>query len=119
MLDRGFRKLSSGETRKLLFTRALTSKPDMLIVDGPYEGLDAQTVSLISDILKQVSSEIPMLLVINRFDELPDFVTHIALLEKGHLKTTAETSDKTAMDLISQLLHLKTADIKIPRACPV
>ena len=118
LLDRGFRKLSSGETRKLLFTRALTSKPDMLIVDGPFEGLDAQTVPLVGDILKQVSSEIPMLLVINRFDELPDFVTHIALLEKGRLKTTAETSDKTAMDLISQLLHLKTADIKIPGAAP-
>ena len=118
LLDRGFRKLSSGETRKLLFTRALTSKPDMLIVDGPYEGLDAQTVPLVSDILKQVSTEIPMLLVINRFDELPDFVTHIALLEKGHLKSTVETSDKTAMDLTSQLLHLKTTDIKIPAADP-
>ena len=118
LLDRGFRKLSSGETRKLLFTRALTSKPDMLIVDGPFEGLDAQTVPLVGDILRQVSSEIPMLLVINRFDELPDFVTHIALLEKGHLKTIAQTSDKIAMDLISQLLHLKTADIKIPGAAP-
>ena len=118
LLDRGFRKLSSGETRKLLFTRALTSKPDMLIVDGPFEGLDAQTVPLVGDILRQVSSEIPMLLVINRFDELPDFVTHIALLEKGHLKTIAQTSDKIAMDLISQLLHLKTTDIKIPGAAP-
>jgi len=118
LLDRGFRKLSSGETRKLLFTRALTSKPDMLIVDGPFEGLDTQTVPLVSDILKQVSCETPMLLVINRFDELPNFVTHIALLEKGHLKTTAETSDQSAMGLVSQLLHLKTADIKIPGAGP-
>jgi len=59
-----------------------------------------------------------MLLVINRFDELPDFVTHIALLEKGHLKTTVETSDKNAMDLISQLLHLKKTEIKIPGADP-
>ncbi|MFC1701699.1 molybdate ABC transporter ATP-binding protein ModF [Pseudomonadota bacterium] len=116
LLERGFRKLSSGETRKLLFVRALTSQPDMLIIDGPYEGLDAQTVALVSKILTQISSELPLLLVINRFDELPDFVTHIALLEKGHLKTTAETCDKAAMDLISQLLHLKTVDISIPAA---
>ena len=118
LLDRGFRRLSSGETRKLLFTRALTSKPDMLIVDGPFEGLDAQTVPLVSGILEQVSCAIPLLLVINRFDELPDFVTHVALIEKGRLKTTAETRDKPAMDLISQLLHLKTTDLEIPRACP-
>ena len=45
-LDRGFGKLSTGETRKLLITRALTSTPDMLIIDGPFEGLDAQTVPL-------------------------------------------------------------------------
>ncbi len=50
LLDRGFRKLSTGETRKLLITRALTSKPDLLVIDGPFEGLDAQTVPLISKI---------------------------------------------------------------------
>lgn len=116
LLERGFRKLSSGETRKVLFTRALTSEPDLLIIDGPFEGLDAQTVPLVSEILKSVSRKLPTLLVINRFDEIPDFVTHIALLEKGRLKTTAKTSDKPAIELISQLLHLKTADIEIPAA---
>lgn len=116
LLERGFRKLSTGETRKLLITRALTSKPEMLIIDGPFEGLDAQTVPLISEILQQVSIELPMVLVINRFDELPDFVTHVALLEKGRLKTTLETHDKPAMEVLSQLLHLKTTEIKIPNA---
>ncbi len=118
LLDRGFRKLSTGETRKLLITRALTSKPELLIIDGPFEGLDAQTVPLISEVLQQVSIEIPMVLVINRFDELPEFVTHVALLEKGRLKTTVATRNKPALDLLSQLLHLKTADIKIPDAIP-
>jgi molybdate transport system ATP-binding protein len=118
LLERGFRKLSTGETRKLLITRALTSKPELLIIDGPFEGLDAQTVPLISEVLQQVSIEIPMVLVINRFDELPEFVTHVALLEKGRLKTTLETRNKPALDLLSQLLHLKTTDIKIPNAIP-
>jgi len=114
LLDRGFRKLSTGETRKLLLTRALTSKPGMLIIDGPFEGLDAQTVPLIGEVLRQVSVELPMVMVINRIDELPEFVTHIAFLEKGRLKTTTEVRDKPSMGLISQLLHLKTVDIKIP-----
>ena len=118
LLERGFRKLSSGETRKVIFTRALTSKTDMLIVDGPFEGLDAQTVPLVSDILREAADKTPLLLVINRFDELPDFVSHIVLMEKGHLKTTAETSDSAAMDLISKLLHLKTSSIKTPEAIP-
>ena len=118
LLDRGFRKLSTGETRKVLYTRALTSKPDLMVIDGPFEGLDAQTIPLISDVLQQVSDETPMLLVINRFDELPEYVTHIAVLEKGLLKQTLETSDKPALDLVFQLLHLKSTDIRIPDALP-
>jgi molybdate transport system ATP-binding protein len=59
-----------------------------------------------------------MLLVINRFDELPDFVNHIALLEKGRLKATIETGDKSSMELLSQLLHLKATELEIPDAIP-
>jgi molybdate transport system ATP-binding protein len=116
LLDRGFRKLSTGETRKVLFARALSSRPDMLAIDGPFEGLDAQTVPLISEILMQLAGELPLILVINRYDELPEFVSHIAFLEKGRLKTKIETRDSSAMDLLSQLLHLKTTEISIPEA---
>jgi len=118
LLDRGFGKLSTGETRKVLLTRALTSKPDMLVIDGPFEGLDQQTVPLISEVLQQVSDDLPMVLVVNRFDELPEFVTHVAYLEKGRLRTVVETRDKPALDLISKLLHLKSTDIEIPAAIP-
>jgi len=118
LLDRGFRKLSTGETRKVLITRALSSKPPMVIIDGPFEGLDAQTVPLLEDILLKISAETPLLLVINRLDELPKFVTHIAFLEKGRLKFTVETRDKSALNVISQLFHLKTSDIRIPAAIP-
>lgn len=118
LLERGFRKLSTGETRKVLLVRALCSKPEMLIIDGPFEGLDTQTVPLIRKILQQISEQLPMLLVINRFDELPDFVSHIALLEKGRLRATIETADKPSMELLSQLLYLKTTEIEIPDAIP-
>lgn len=118
LLDRGFRKLSTGETRKILMTRALVSRPSFLVIDGPFEGLDAQTVPLISDILRQVSLELPLLLVINRFDELPGFVTHVAFIEKGCLSVLAETCDKPAMAQLSQLCHLKTSQIEIPAVIP-
>ncbi|MBT8070899.1 MAG: molybdate ABC transporter ATP-binding protein ModF [Gammaproteobacteria bacterium] len=118
LLDRGFRKLSTGETRKVLLTRVLTSRPPLMIVDGPFEGLDAQTVPLVEEILRQISAETPLLLVINRFDEIPGFVTHLAFLEKGSLKITAETRDRPTMSLLSRLSHLKTSDIKIPDLVP-
>ena len=118
LMDRGFRKLSTGETRKVLFTRALTSNPQMLVIDGPFEGLDAQTVPLIADILQQLSRDLPMVLVINRLDEIPGFVTHIAFLEKGRLRSTLEAADQPALDLLAQFLHLKTSALEIPESTP-
>ena len=118
LLDRAFRKLSSGESRKVLYTRALTCKPQMLVIDGPFEGLDAQTVPLIDTILQEISDELPMVLVINRFDEIPEFVTHIAFLEKGRINSTLATGDKPAMAQLAQFLHLKTSALEIPAAAP-
>lgn len=114
LLKRGFRKLSTGESRKVLFTRALCSQPDLLVVDGPFEGLDAQSVPLLNDILRDVAGKTQLLLVINRFDELPDYVTDIALIDNGRLETTIQTTDSAAMAAMEQLFHLKTSEIQIP-----
>jgi molybdate transport system ATP-binding protein len=114
LLDRGFGKLSTGETRKVLMARAISSKPSMLVIDEPFEGLDAQTVPLVSEMLQQISATLPLVLVINRVAEIPDFITHVAFLEQGRLKFTFETSDEAAIQSLQQLFHLKTADIRIP-----
>jgi molybdate transport system ATP-binding protein len=116
LLNRGFRKLSTGETRKVLITRALTSKPGMVVIDGPFEGLDQKTVPMLSGILQKLARQTPMVLVINRLDELPEYVTHLAYLETGQLVTTTPTGDQAAMDLISQHFHLKNSELLIPAA---
>jgi len=114
LLDRGFRKLSTGESRKVLYARALCSKPELLVVDGPFEGLDSQTVPLLNDVLREVAGKTQLILVSNRFDELPDYVTDIVLVENGQLKTTIQCDDSAAMAVMEQLFHLKASDIQIP-----
>ncbi|MGO2512474.1 molybdate ABC transporter ATP-binding protein ModF [Marinomonas polaris] len=118
LLDRAFRKLSTGETRKVMLIRALSSKPDLLILDEPFDGLDVDTLAMLQAHLTSIIETTPMIMVLNRFDEMPNFITHIAYVDHGRLELTVDKSDKSAFKELYQLLHLKTTDLSVPEADP-
>ncbi len=119
LLDRAFRKLSTGETRKVMLVRALTSNPDLLVLDEPFDGLDADTHLMLARHLASLADRIPMVLVLNRFDECPDFITDIAYVDHGRLLHKVAREDKQAYHELYQLLHLKTSELELPRVDPV
>ena len=114
LLDRAFRKLSTGESRKLMLIRALSSKPDLLILDEPFDGLDVEMYGVLQAHLEAISSTTQMLIVLNRLDEQPSFITDIAYVEHGKLAHEVAVSDKDAYDALYHLLHLKTTELRIP-----
>lgn len=118
LMDRAFRKLSTGETRKVMLVRALTSRPQLLILDEPFDGLDHDSLQWLQDHLATLADTVPMVLVLNRFDECPDFITHVAYVANGELLQQVDRSDEQAYGELHQLLHLKTSELGVPMADP-
>ncbi len=118
LMGRAFRKLSTGETRKVMLIRALTSRPQLLVLDEPFDGLDDDSLQWLHGHLATLAQTVPMVLVLNRFDECPDFITHIAYVEDGHLLHRVDRADERETGELHQLLHLKTSELEVPKADP-
>jgi len=67
LLSRRFKYLSTGETRKTLLCRALMSKPDLLILDEPFDGLDIESRKQLALLLEDLSKQgITLVLVLKK-----------------------------------------------------
>lgn len=111
-LDRGFRKLSTGETRKLLLIRAISAKPEILILDEPFDGLDVDSVRILNEELKSIAGTTSLVMVLNRLDEIPDWITHAAVLVNGTIAHQGLLADEQTV--IRQLLQLQRDDLVVP-----
>ena len=111
LLNRRFKYLSTGETRKTLLCQALMSEPELLILDEPFDGLDVQSRAQLADLLASLNQQgYTLVLVLNRFDEIPDFVQNAGVLADCSLTETGEKSVLLKQALIAQLAHSEKLD---------
>ncbi|EAT12479.1 molybdate ABC transporter ATP-binding protein ModF [Bermanella marisrubri] len=81
LLNTGFRKLSTGESRKVILLRALLSNSKTLIFDEPYEGLDRESQVALSNILHDLHQQgRTLILIVNRLDEVPIWCSNLGVL---------------------------------------
>ena len=106
LLSRRFKYLSTGETRKTLLCQALMSQPDLLILDEPFDGLDVHSRQNLALLLAELNAEgYTLVLVLNRFDEIPDFVQNAGVLADCALTEIGEKAALLQQALIAQLAH--------------
>ena len=95
LLDKYIILLSSGELRKYKLAASLFTHPKVLIIENPYIGLDAETRDQVKALLKSLTDEQSMqiILVLSKMDEVPDFITRVIKLNK--LRVVSEIKVKT------------------------
>lgn len=70
-------ELSKGTAQKVGLIQALVPRPDLLVLDEPWEGLDAQTRRLIPELVREARAAGTQVLVsdhLGQVDELPDAI---------------------------------------------
>src|SRR5471030_1407065 len=91
LLTRRFKYLSTGETRKTLLCQALMGKPDILILDEPFDGLDVASRAQLSEMLRGLAdASMALVLILNRFDDIPAYIGNVGILADCELTCTGD-----------------------------
>ena len=85
LAERTFLKLSSGEQRLVLLARAFVKDPELLILDEPLHGLDAQYGALVKDIIDTFCQRRnKTLIMVTHYEEnLPQCITNSIYLKRN------------------------------------
>jgi molybdate transport system ATP-binding protein len=87
VLDRGVGRLSGGERKRVALARALLSGPEVLLLDEPLSGVDAELRTRVLEYLVRVRDTfpIPMLYVTHQREEATAIGEEIAVLDRGRI----------------------------------
>lgn len=86
LIDKPFKVLSTGQVRKVLLAKAIAAKPDLLILDEPYAGLDISSQQHLTSTLENLMERGYSVIIIDSFhQELPETIDKILLLNQGNV----------------------------------
>src|SRR5690606_17590181 len=80
-------ELSYGQTRRVLFARAAMGRPDLLLLDEPFAGLDPPTrADLMRRLERRAASGVTIVIATHHREEWPRFATHELELRRGTVR---------------------------------
>jgi ABC-2 type transport system ATP-binding protein len=95
------RDFSQGNKQKIGIAAALMAKPEVLVLDEPFNGLDPSTQIRLINILNKLKAENEVTMLISSHDlkHVTEVCGRIAILEKGVIIHDLKTSENTLKEL--------------------
>ena len=77
--------LSNGQTRRARIGRAVMEAPEVVLLDGPFMGLDPSTLERLSGVLGRLAerSQPRLLVSLRPEDEVPEWISHLVLVDEN------------------------------------
>ncbi len=86
LLERPFKAISTGESRKVLIARALLDDPELLILEEPFGGLDIASRQEMHSLINQLIDKGVQILLFDYYnDHLPDRLNHLLYFLGGQI----------------------------------
>ena len=94
--------LSNGQTRRARIAKALLAKPEVLLLDGPFMGLDPPSVALLSDLLRNLATACRprIVLSLRSGDYIPDWTSHLVAVQDTN-GVTVQGPKKNVLSTVS------------------
>lgn len=92
--DSKFSTYSLGMKQRLAIASTLLGNPDILVFDEPTNGLDPAGIAEIRQLIKELSRQGKTIIMASHIlDEVEKVCTHVAIIQKGVLKTTGTVQE--------------------------
>jgi len=109
-----FRELSGGQKQRVLIARALATKPAILILDEPTNGMDLSSRISILELIRKLHDEDQMtvILVTHLLDDVANYVKRVAIVERNFFQVgnvdevLTEENLSTLYQMPIQVAHL-------------
>jgi ABC-2 type transport system ATP-binding protein len=92
---------STGMKQRLGIAKAIFHKPDLLILDEPFNGLDPEGIYQMRELMKQIKKEGKTIFFSSHIlSDIEKICTHLGILDKGKLVFQGEITELTAKETL-------------------
>lgn len=104
---RSFATLSGGQRQRVLIARALTSKPELLLLDEPTSNIDIAVETELYELLKRLNERITIVLVTHDLGFVSQYVKNVACVNrKVVVHPTSEISGEMIYEMYGSRVHM-------------
>lgn len=108
--------LSSGERSRVLLLQCMISRPDLLLLDEPFDNLDIAGTASLQRLLAELRPSLrSSVMVLHRIEEIPPYVSHAAVLSGGRFLQSGPCEEVLRSDVLSDAygipLEVEMADV--------